>query len=178
MLESYLSDEIFCNDRTSNSNTFPLASMNSSYLYGPYTRNVTNKNPSFKCPNLSNDGFTLKASEAISVVKASGDGNNILTYPIGLITADEVTFAGGSGSSLNQKYYLCIETPYWIMSPNKTNSSAYSVILLVHASGNLSSYGATHGNLGIRPVINLKSDVLYASGIGTENDPYIITINN
>ncbi len=178
LLESYLSDEIFCNDRTSNSNTFPLASMNSSYLYGPYTRNVTNKNPSFKCPNLSNDGFTLKASEAISVVKASGDGNNILTYPIGLITADEVTFAGGSGSSLNQKYYLCIETPYWIMSPNKTNSSAYSVILLVHASGNLSSYGATHGNLGIRPVINLKSDVLYASGIGTENDPYIITINN
>ena len=174
LLESYLSDEIFCNDRTSDSSTFPLASGNSSYNYGSYTRNVTNRNPSFKCPNLSNDGFTLKMSGATSIVKASGSGNNVLNYPIGLITIDEAAFAGGSQGYMNQKYYLYTGSNYWTMSPydfNSNNASARA--LIITANGGSYAYG---GNQGIRPVINLKSDVLYASGIGTENDPYIITI--
>ena len=139
LLESYLSDEIFCNDRTSNSNAFPLASGNSLYLYGSYTRNVTNKNPSFKCPNASNDGFTLKTSGQQSAVKASGDGNNILTYPIGLITADEVAFAGGKNSLINLKYYLYTGNYYWTMSPFSFYSyTALAFDAAVYPSGNLS----------------------------------------
>ena len=174
LLESYLSDEIFCNDRTSNSSTFPLASGNNSYKYGSYTRNVTNKNPSFKCPNLSNDGFTLKVSEETSTVKASGVGNNMLTYPIGLITIDEAAYAGGKNSLINPKYYLWTGTTYWAMSPYAFSSyNAVARTWIIDNSGNWTAY---NGNHGIRPVINLKPDVLYASGIGTENDPYIITI--
>ena len=139
LLESYLSDEIFCNDRTSDSRTFPLASGNSLYLYGSYTRNVTNKNPSFKCPNASNDGFTLKTSGQQSAVKASGDGNNILTYPIGLITADEVAFAGGKNSLINLKYYLYTGNYYWTMSPFSFYSyTALAFDAAVYPSGNLS----------------------------------------
>ena len=174
LLESYLSDEIFCNDRTSDSNTFPLTSINGSYLYGSYTRNVTNKNPSFKCPNVSNDGFTLKVSEETSTVKASGVGNNILTYPIGLITIDEAAYAGGKNSLINPKYYLWTGTTYWAMSPYAFSSyNAVARTWIINNSGNWTAY---NGNHGIRPVINLKPDVLYASGIGIENDPYIITI--
>ena len=174
LLESYLSDEIFCNDRTSNSNTFPLTSINGSYLYGSYTRNVTNKNPSFKCPNLSNDGFTLKVSEETSTVKASGVGNNMLTYPIGLITIDEAAYAGGKNSLINPKYYLWTGTAYWTMSPYGFSSySVNGLAWIIDNSGNWIDYTSIPG---IRPVINLKPDVLYASGIGTENDPYIITI--
>ena len=174
LLESYLSDEIFCNDRTSNSSTFPLASGNNSYNYGSYTRNVTNKNPSFKCLNLSNDGFTLKMSGATSIVKASGDGNNMLNYPIGLITIDEAAFAGGSQGYMNQKYYLYTGSNYWTMSPfDFISYNASARALIITANGGSYAYS---GNQGIRPVINLKSDVLYASGIGTESDPYIITI--
>ena len=176
LLESYLSDEIFCNDRTSSS-TFPLASGNSSYLYGSFTRNVTNKNPSFKCPNLSNDGFTLKVSEETSTVKASGVGNNVLTYPIGLITIDEAAYAGGKNSLINPKYYLWTGTAYWTMSPFAFYSYTASVFeAIVYPSGNLSNNNTAEGYPGIRPVINLKPNVLYASGIGTESDPYIITI--
>ena len=174
LLENYLSDEIFCNDRTSNSNVFPLGSRNSSYDYGASTRNVTNKNPSFKCPNLSNDGFTLKASGATSIVKASGSGNNVLNYPIGLITIDEAAFAGGSQGYMNQKYYLYTGSNYWTMSPYDFNSyNASARALIITANGGSYAYG---GNQGIRPVINLKPDVLYINGIGTESDPYIITI--
>ena len=176
LLESYLSDEIFCNDRTSNSNAFPLAFGNSSYLYGSYTRNIFNKNPSFKCPNVSNDGFTLKTSGQQSAVKASGDGNNMLTYPIGLITIDEAAYAGGKNSLINPKYYLWTGTTYWTMSPFSFYSyTALAFDVAVYSSGNLSSSN-TEQAYGIRPVINLKSDVLYVNGIGTENDPYIITI--
>lgn len=174
LLESYLSDEIFCNDRTSNSNTFPLAPGNSSYNYGAYTRNELNKLPSFKCPNLSNDGFTLKVSEETSTVKASGVGNNMLTYPIGLITIDEAAYAGGKNSLINPKYYLWTGTTYWTMSPYYFSIyNANGLVWIINDSGNWTAY---NGNYGIRPVINLKPDVLYASGIGTENDPYIITI--
>ena len=174
LLENYLSDEIFCNDRTSNSNVFPLGSRNRSYDYGASTRNVTNKNPSFKCPNLSNDGFTLKASGATSIVKASGSGNNVLNYPIGLITIDEAAFAGGSQGYMNQKYYLYTGSNYWTMSPYDFNSyNASARALIITANGGSYAYG---GNQGIRPVINLKPDVLYINGIGTESDPYIITI--
>ena len=174
LLESYLSDEIFCNDRTSNSNTFPLAPGNSSYNYGAYTRNELNKLPSFKCPNLSNDGFTLKVSEETSTVKASGVGNNMLTYPIGLITIDEAAYAGGKNSLINPKYYLWTGTTYWTMSPYYFSIyNANGLVWIINDSGNWTAY---NGNYGIRPVINLKSDVLYVNGIGTENDPYIITI--
>ncbi len=178
LLESYLSDAIFCNDRTSNSNAFPLASGNSSYNYGSYTRNVTNKNPSFKCPNLSNDGFTLKTNGATSIVKASGNGNSMLTYPVGLITADETVFAGGLRDFINLNYYLYIGTSYWTMSPyNFISFFATASLFSISYIGGLDQYIINY-NHGIRPVINLKPDVLYASGIGTENDPYIITINN
>ena len=174
LLESYLSDEIFCNDRTSDSRTFPLTSGNNSYLYGSSTRNIFNKNPSFKCPNVSNDGFTLKTSGSASTVKASGSGNNMLTYPIGLITADEVAFAGAQNGLINQKYYLYIGATYWTISPCDFNSyNANAEACVIDSNGNLTAYNYIHG---IRPVINLKPDVLYVNGIGTENDPYIITI--
>ena len=176
LLESYLSDEIFCNDRTSDSSTYPLASGNSSYNYGSYTRNVTNKNPSFKCPNLSNDGFTLKSSGATSTVKVSGDGNNMLTYPIGLITIDEAAYAGGQNDSINQKYYLYTGTSYWTMSPYIfTSYTVESILMAINSSGQL-AFDNLVKSIGIRPVINLKPDVLYVNGIGTESDPYIITI--
>ena len=174
LLENYLSDEIFCNDRTSSNVDFPLNG-NASYTYGANLR-VGSKLSSFKCPNLSNDGFTLRVSGATSTVKASGNGNNMLTYPIGLIMADEVAYAGGRNALMNQNYYLYTGVSYWTMSPfDFRPSSTYALMFSVYDNGGDDEHNV--GNVyGIRPVVNLKSDVLYSSGIGTENDPYIITI--
>ena len=98
----------------------------------------------------------------------------MLNYPIGLITIDEAAFAGGSQGYMNQKYYLYTGSNYWTMSPYDFNSyNASARALIITANGGSYAYG---GNQGIRPVINLKPDVLYINGIGTESDPYIITI--
>ena len=98
----------------------------------------------------------------------------MLTYPIGLITIDEAAYAGGKNSLINPKYYLWTGTTYWTMSPYYFSIyNANGLVWIINDSGNWTAY---NGNYGIRPVINLKSDVLYVNGIGTENDPYIITI--
>ena len=175
-LESYLSDEIFCNDRSSNSNGFPLTSNSGSYQYGPNIRNISNKLPSFKCPNVSNDGFTLKTSGTSSTVTASGIGNNMLKYPVALLTADEAVHAGGKRASMNQNYYLSIGYKYWTMSPaNFYSSGGNAGLWYVHQNGALyDSSPATA--FGVRPVINLKPSVLYSDGSGTEQDPYIVTL--
>lgn len=183
-LENYLSDEIFCNDRRS-SDTFPLTSSGGNYVYGAYTRNITSKQPSFKCkdpnnPNNLNDSFTLKNSGTrTSTVNPSDNGNNALTFPVGLITADEVAYAGGKYNTVNQKYYLHTGNDYWTMSPssfNTTNIVAY--VRYVSSNGALNGRNTGYEKCGIRPVINLNSNVQYLNGTGTEADPYIITISS
>ena len=175
-LEDYLSDEIFCNDRSSTSTDFPLVN-GGSYLYGPYNRNTaSNRVPSFRCPNKSNDAFTLKTSGANSTVTASGDGNNMLTYPVGLITIDEAAYAGGKQGSMNYKYYLYTGNYYWVMSPSSFHAdTSIALVWYVNSTGSLTNtYSAAAS--GVRPVVNLRSDVLYSGGTGTESDPYVIAL--
>ena len=54
-------------------------------FYGAYIRIFTNKTPTYECQNDS-DLYTTSGSS---------EGNQALTYPIGLISADEVAYAGG-----------------------------------------------------------------------------------
>ena len=78
----------FCGDRTpstsSSSTNNQGGTGTTTTYYGGYIRLITNKQPTFECPD--GDLYTTKGSE---------DGNKALTYPIGLITADEVAYAGG-----------------------------------------------------------------------------------
>ena len=181
-LEDYLSDEIFCNDRSSSSVEFPLAN-GGSFLYRPYNRNASSRNPSFKCLNTdgtfnSNDAFTLKTTNITSSVNASGDGNNMLTYPVGLITVDEAAFAGGRLSTMNYNYYLYTGYTYWTFSPYCfTSDTAGARVWYVSSAGYLGANG-TSAVYGVRPVINLNSDILYSGGIGTESNPYEVSLNN
>lgn len=158
-LESYLADEIFCNDRSSTSADFPLVN-NGTYLYRPYSRNTaSNRVPSFKCPNKENDAFTLKTSNGVGSVVAKENGNNMLTYPVGLLTIDEAAYAGGRNGSMNYKYYLYTGTNYWTMSPSMfTSHDAYAYVWFVSSAGSLDNYYSSAYAYGARPVINLKSD--------------------
>ena len=63
---------VYCNDRSTSDNEH----------FGAYTRLYTNKTPTYNCTN-NKDAFSGSNSEAK------------LTYPIGLMTADEIAFAGG-----------------------------------------------------------------------------------
>ena len=158
----------FCGDRQpSTSNTTSNGSGGTGTTetyYGAYIRLVnSSKNPSFECTN-SSDLYTISGSS---------QGNKALQYPIGLITADEVAFAGGVYGSNNTSYYLYTNSVYWTMSPYSVDSYGIAYVFRVNSNGNLnySNVISTLGARGVRPVINLKADV-QLTGIGTTDAPY------
>lgn len=121
----------------------------------------TIQKPTLKCGQINRDLFTSSDSTK---------GNFALKYPIGLISADEVVYAGGFGNGSNSEYYLNNNKAFWTMTPFSYNSG--SSIFIV-SSGLL--YGASNpsNGIGVRPVINLRADV-QLMGIGTITDPYVV----
>ena len=149
----------FCGDRTPYSGTGLGTTATN---YAAYNRLVNSKNPTFECQNES-DLYTTSGSS---------QGNKALTYPIGLITADEVAYAGGVVGNSNSSYYLYTNQYCWTMSPSNFGSgNAY--VFYVNLDGNLYRDWVSITN-GVRPVINLKANVTISSGDGTSSDPYVI----
>ncbi len=147
----------FCND----------ADAGSSYWFKPYDRIFTNKKPTFKCETPTINLYTTSGNS---------NGNQKLTNPIGLITVDEASFAGGLGSTINNGYYLYTNQDYWTLSPDYYSSGNGAGILSVGSSGGL-AYGAVviHPDNGVRPVINLKADTTF-TGEGTSTNPYVVSV--
>ena len=161
----YLADNIFCNDRSiASGDGFTL---NRTTYYSSYQRNVTNKTPSYKCPR-NVDQFTVSSTSTL--------GNGELTYPVGLLTADEVAYAGGKQGYDNKEYYLYTGAYYWLGSPSNFYTwSADANGYYVYPSGLLTPWGWTSSSFGVRPVINLNADSLITEGNGTSANPYIIS---
>ena len=90
---------------------------------------------------------------------------------IGLITTDEVMYAGGTVSP-NEEYYLCSGVWYWTMTPNFF-ASGDAIVYSVDNVGNLYSYGVYDSNGAVRPVVSLKSDAI-SGGSGTAASPFLV----
>ena len=158
-------DQIFCNDRSASSTqTAAWTSTGADYFYGANGRLIqTTKSPQLTCLTAS-DKFTVNIS----------NGNGALTYPVGLITADEVAMTGGVSSSTNRSYYLYTNQSYWSGSPayfggNYSGSSEFSI----DSSGrNGNSYVTS--TIGVRPVVSLSSKAKL-SGSGTYDDVYTVS---
>ena len=144
----------FCNDRVSysdfNGTTPSWVASGSVIYYAAYVRLRPSKMPTLKCSN-NNDLYTTK---------------------IGLITADEVVYAGGVFGGSNNSYYLYTGQYYWTMSPSSFANDTAGVFI-VDSDGLFSS---THvrSSYGVRPVINLRADVTL-TGSGTMTDPYVVS---
>ena len=102
----------------------------------------------------------------------SSTGNKALTYPIGLISADEAMFVGIPWSGSNQNNYLYTGQSYWTMSPHRFSSGAG--VFYVYSGGGL-KYTDVDYPLGVRPVINIRADV-ELTGSGTTNDPFKLSV--
>jgi len=92
----------------------------------------------------------------------------------GLITADEVAFAGavvGGGSPV----YLTIAYDYWSMTP-ATFMKNFSVPFNfgVNYRGSLEADFVGGSSIGVRPVLSLRPDTLFFSGTGSASNPYIV----
>ncbi len=106
----------------------------------------------------------------------TGDGNGILTYPVGLITADEVAMAGGKDGTGNSSYYLYTNNYYWTMSPFYFYTSGWAGVFGVGVSGGL-SFSDVSNAWGVRPVINLKANITFSGGNGTSGSPFVVATN-
>ena len=180
---SYVADAIYCNDRSiandSATNTM-LTKANSSWTntglgygtnvtaYGGFKRNWVDRMPSLKCPN-NNDKFT----------KSSTLGNGKLTYPVALITSDEIAYAGGSAYNYNTSSYIAntefyLHTPsyyYWTLTP-WAFASGVSYVADWYTSGSLDLV-YVYRTLGARPAVSLSS-VAISGGNGTISNPFTV----
>ncbi len=166
----------FCGDRSnlnqqSGVGTGTVTTYNKGYL------RVVESAPTFVCENAS-DYYT---------VSSASSGNKKLSYPIGIITADEVMFAGHAGGVFDGSYnhmktnngsYLVTGNWFWTMTPAGGYNPFdlpywYALVFRVNGSG-LFDDGSADDTRGLRPVINLKSDVTITGG-GTKTDPYVVS---
>ena len=157
-------DQIFCNDRSASSTqSAAWTSTGADYEYGAYGRLHKSKSPVLTCPTAS-DKFTVNTS----------NGNGALTYPVGLITADEVAMAGGvyGSSNTNSSYYLHTDLYYWSGSPSYFYSNLAREFP-VRTSGRLLTDGV-NAAYGARPVVSLSSKAKL-SGNGTYSKPYTVS---
>ena len=133
--------------------------------YGAYIRLYgNNKVPTFECQN-SSDLYTTSGSEY---------GNKALTYPIGLITADEIAYAGGVWDTINRDFYLYTDNMYWSITPHDYTEAYKANMFAIDSSGCLYYGFGVNDTHGVRPVINLKADMQINSGNGTASQPYIV----
>ena len=167
--EQYLADNLFCNDR-SISASIPYGYSNLGYstemtAYRWYYGTTYNPN---KNENLYERLMCAQKNDAFTVSDIV-NGNGALTYPIGLLSTDEIIIAGGWTVD-NRSYYLYSGQYYWSISPiSFVNNIAYERI--VYSNGHGFGNNPVSGNHGVRPALNLKPDVLL-QGTGTATDPY------
>ena len=145
----------FCGDRRVSSGT---GGGTNQTMYQSSTR-ISNSSPSLSCNK--NDIYTTDEFEY---------GNGALTYPIGLISADEAMFAGiPNWNSSNSNNYLYTGEYYWTMSPRRFRNG-YAGVFVVDYDGFLNDWRVDN-SFGVRPVINLKSAIAI-TGSGTTDDPF------
>ncbi len=182
---NYVADSIFCNDRstpgksaTGLSSDTGLGYGNNITGYGALGRFMTGNNsttlyanenpqPQLTCAQ-ENDKFT---------VEAESGGNGKSTYPVGLITADEIVAAGsGKYGTANNSYYLNKGSWYWSFSPGYMNSYGVAYVFGVNSSGYLNNSGVSYSG-AFAPVINLKAEYLdKLKGNGTVDNPYFLQV--
>ena len=86
-------------------------------------------------------------------------------------------YAGVRADYINKQTYIYSGTTYWTMSPwawHSVNAAAQG--LLLKNDGLIYNSRIFNSN-GIRPVINLASNVEITGGVGTQNNPYIIAVD-
>ena len=173
---SYLEDTVFCNDRSYNeylsssgwnkdhSNDYNGEGMPPWLVFNGGNRLYMTEtvNPTLVCKN-KNDKFTV----------STGIGNGDLTYPVGLLTVDEIVYAGASKGS-NDTFYLYNSNDRWSLSPCYfSDGGAYGFTL--DSDGFLLGGSVVFGR-GVHSVVSLKPGIPISGGGGTADSPYVIGI--
>ena len=153
--ESVIDDNVFCNDKSLASG---LGYAKNETKYGATQRLVSSTGrPGGTGPSLKCNGELSK-----------------ITNKIGLITADELAYAGYAAGVSGSESYLQenAHSSWWSLSPSDFyESGTVASVWDIEKGGNLKDAGAYYGLNSIRPVISLKSSVI-VTGKGTTDNPY------
>ena len=187
---SYLSDTLFCGDKTLAESgiggvTTQLGyGTNKTYyssterlLYSSGTTTITTFTPTLKCSEKANDNYS-RYTTTKNILPDGKETNGNLKYPIGLLTADEVVYAGASTIKANTTYYLVnpsITTSWHLLTPSYYDNQAF--IWGVFPYGGVYEWCNPNEYFGLRPVINLKAQVLINGGDGTKENPYTVKLS-
>ena len=160
-----LEDTVWCNDRSvvQDSDYTGTGVGTEKTMYGARNRLVVNETPTLECVN-ENDRFTV----------SSENGNGTLTYPVALLTADEIAYAGGVIGTSHSSYYLYNSDYFWSLSPYYALRGSYAYVFFVYSTGDLRS-DYVYNAYGVRPAVSLRPGVKVTSeGDGTMENPYIV----
>ena len=169
-----MADNIFCNDRSllSGNSGNGVGINDTHYRWSGVLDSSDNLKVVLTCPQ-QNDAFT---------VSDITNGNGALTYPVGLLSTDEIVLAGGWYEE-NSGYYLYSGKWWWTSSPILFQDNLVRVGS-VYSTGNgvdfdfaLENHYVNEWQGGVRPVFNLKAEVL-KYGDGTMNNPYRLILNS
>ena len=180
--EDKLSDVIWCNDKS----TFSFYSNGTQCAYenktcfGAYNRldggdRSLYASPSLVCPFDDNGGKLSKFT-----VDDTINGNGTLTYKIGLLTADEVVFAGFRANDVYEANNYLVENAdywWWTMSPKAYYDSDGSMRARefdVSSSDGRILGNPLNGIYGLRPAIALVPEIKVFKGTGTAANPYVV----
>ena len=166
-----IADTVWCNDKTNVTDT--------SYNPWSYGGNATGlgygTNKTYYGATQRLVSTSGSAGGTGPSLKCNGELSKI-TSKVGLITADELAFAGYAYGKNNTTIYLqenATDTYWWSLSPFDFNGSGAGVWFVSGSSGSFNSnyVGITRG---VRTSISLISSTTISGGSGTSEDPYII----
>ena len=169
--ESVIDDNVWCNDKTNVTDTSynPWGYSNVNGL--GYAKNVTYYSATQRLVSTSGSaggtGPSLKCNGELSKINSK----------VGLITADELAYAGYAYNISNTTTYLqenATDTYWWSLSPSSfIGGNAY--VWYVYGSYGRFGDNGVYGAGGVRPSISLKSTT-NVTGEGTSSTPYIISM--
>ena len=167
--EKVIADTVWCNDKTNVTDT----------TFNPY--GYSNVNGQGYAKNITYYGATQRLISTSNSAGGTGpslkcNGNlSKITSKVGLITADELAFAGYAFNLSNTTTYLqenATDSWWWSLSPNYFYVDAG--VWFVFGNNGLFIFRNVPDVGGVRPSISLISSVTISGGTGTSEDPYII----
>ena len=120
--------------------------------------------------------FTVNKYTTNSGVETNGD----LTYSIGALTADELVMAGALKEFTNTNYYIYNSNnafAFWTMTPGYFNGTIATILKFTPDNGSYNNQSVSPGKSSIRPVINIKAEVLVDAGEGTVDSAYTLKLS-
>ena len=106
--------------------------------------------------------------------KCSSDGNGkgVVNASVGLLTYDEVVYAGGYFNQSNSNYYLNNPSIFWWTMSPAGFSGSYSDVWSVITSGGINNYFSVNRAYAVRPVLNLTANTKISDGDGSKGNPF------